>query len=472
MWTTKSFKKDLDEKFVSSVSDPGAAPEVARRYEREFWEAMDKLGVTRPDTVLRVSEYMYDIIEFVSRLLETRMAYVSGDGSVYFDTEAYVAEGRFEYGTSFTGRCSDDIAASAPRNTTTNDGSHKKTPRDFALWKAYRPEDGSFVWETPWGRGRPGWHVECSAMARAAYGDHLDVHSGGVDLRFPHHENEIAQTNAHNACCRTCPRNGNTQYRWVDHFIHTGHLEIDGCKMSKSLKNFVTVDAGLRSGLFTARQLRILFLLHPWQSPMKFCSASVEEAKSREASLVNFCHKVRSERALRKNEHGGTMSMGMSTKEDQADLMATRDKVHARLCDNIDTKGVMDVLSTLVRRANARMQNATDIADEKCDPPPLDYLEGCRDIVTTTLETFGVEISDERHQQGTDTTVSLVDILAHFRNRLRLQAAEYRKMHKRGEQALSPLRVCDDLFRLTDKIREKVSVAGGVHLQDRNGFSG
>lgn len=158
--------------------------------------------------------------------------------------------------------------------TTTEQQSEKRSPNDFALWK--KSKAGEPAWESPWGRGRPGWHIECSAMASAICGPTLDIHTGGVDLKFPHHDNEIAQSEAYF-----------NESEWVKYFLHSGHLTIAGCKMSKSLKNFVTIQDALSQ--YTARQLRFAFLLHSWKDTLDYSSNTMEIAIQFEKCLnVSF----------------------------------------------------------------------------------------------------------------------------------------------------------------------------------------
>ncbi|OTF75692.1 cysteine-tRNA ligase, cytoplasmic-like protein, partial [Euroglyphus maynei] len=132
----------------------------------------------------------------------------------------------------------------------------KRNANDFALWKNSKP--GEPWWPSPWGQGRPGWHIECSVMASSIIGEQMDIHSGGVDLRFPHHDNEMAQSEAYY----------NTGRSWVNYFLHSGHLTISGCKMSKSLKNFITIKEALKKT--TSRQLRLVFLLHSWKDTLDY----------------------------------------------------------------------------------------------------------------------------------------------------------------------------------------------------------
>ena len=155
-------------------------------------------------------------------------------------------------------------------------GTDKKSANDFALWKNSKPGEPS--WDSPWGKGRPGWHIECSVMASAILGESIDIHTGGVDLKFPHHDNELAQAEAYF-----------DNDHWIRYFLHSGHLTIAGCKMSKSLKNFITIQEVLKT--YTARQLRLMFLLHSWPATLDYSPLTMELATSYERT-VNVSHFV------------------------------------------------------------------------------------------------------------------------------------------------------------------------------------
>merc|ERR1739844_342131 len=149
----------------------------------------------------------------------------------------------------------------------------KRSDNDFALWKMSKPGEPS--WPSPWGKGRPGWHIECSAMASCILGESIDIHTGGCDLKFPHHDNELAQSEAYF---------GNDN--WIRYFLHSGHLTIAGCKMSKSLKNFITIQEVLQK--HTARQLRLAFLLHSWKDTLDYSDNTMDLAKSYEKTVNEF----------------------------------------------------------------------------------------------------------------------------------------------------------------------------------------
>ena len=219
--------ESLDKRHGSSVTDESIFRAHAARYEADFFQDMEALGCRPPDVLTRVSEYIPEIVQFVERIVGNGMAY-SSNGSVYFDTRSFTDQGHTYGKLKPWAVGSALLAAEGESNFET---SEKRTATDFALWKASKP--GEPAWDSPWGKGRPGWHIECSAMASSIIGSKMDIHSGGEDLRFPHHDNELAQSEAyyhHEGCCQ-----------WVNYFLHSGHLEIEGLKMSKSLKNFITI---------------------------------------------------------------------------------------------------------------------------------------------------------------------------------------------------------------------------------------
>lgn len=155
-------------------------------------------------------------------------------------------------------------------STTADKLSEKKSVIDFALWKSSKA--GEPWWDSPWGKGRPGWHIECSVMASAICGESLDIHTGGVDLKFPHHDNELAQAEAYF-----------NNSHWVRYFLHSGHLTIAGCKMSKSLKNFITIQDALKKN--SSRQLRLAFLLHSWKDTLDYSDNTMNMAVQYEKFL-------------------------------------------------------------------------------------------------------------------------------------------------------------------------------------------
>ena len=232
--------------------------EVPHRLLRAF-------GVEEPNYLTRVTEYIPEIVKYIETIIGNGFAY-EGKGSVYFDIKQY--ETRFKYGK--LKRMKEAETEDAEVNEL-----GKKNKDDFALWKAAKP--GEPFWSSPWGDGRPGWHIECSAMAGAILGRQMDIHSGGIDLIFPHHENELAQSEAHN-----------NEPDWVKYFIHVGHLHINKLKMSKKLKNFITIKQILEN--VSPRVVKLYFFLHRYDVVLNYDpeAGSLHEAEGKDKRFKNF----------------------------------------------------------------------------------------------------------------------------------------------------------------------------------------
>eukprot|EP00493_Phyllostaurus_siculus_P025531 UN25875 len=246
----------IDSEKKATVTDHSIFRAHAERFEIEFWEDMRTLNVRDPDVVTRVTEYVEDIIKYCKQIIDNGYGYVS-NGSVYFDSAAFSKTHDY---AKLEPKSAGDQAKLDEGEGDMDETSERKRPSDFALWK--KSKAGEPMWESEWGMGRPGWHIECSAMCSDVHGEVLDIHTGGEDLKFPHHDNEIAQCEAYYS------RDGHVCKQWCNYFFHVGHLNIDGLKMSKSLKNFFSIREILDE--FTPRQIRILFSLQPWYSKMNF----------------------------------------------------------------------------------------------------------------------------------------------------------------------------------------------------------
>ena len=245
---------DVDDKIINRAKEESlTAPEVSEKYIKEYFDDAEALNVLKADVHPKVSEHIPEIIDFVQTLIDKGYAY-EADGDVYYSTRKFP-----EYG-KLSGQNIDDLESGARIAV----GEVKKDPLDFALWKA-RKEESEIAWESPWGMGRPGWHIECSTMAKKHLGETIDIHGGGQDLQFPHHENEIAQSEA----CNGAP--------FARYWMHNGYITVDGKKMSKSLNNFFTV-RDIRK-LYSGDVIRFFLLSGHYRSPINFSDTLMEQAK-------------------------------------------------------------------------------------------------------------------------------------------------------------------------------------------------
>lgn len=336
----------LDKKFGSSVTDPNIFKKLPAFWENKFNQDMDRLNVLPPNVTTRVSEYVPEIIDFVDRIIANGYAYSTTDGSVYFDTIAFENAPNHDYAKLQPwNKGSMDLINDGEGSLSLGE-STKKSATDFALWKASKP--GEPAWDSKWGPGRPGWHIECSVMASDILGEVIDIHSGGVDLCFPHHDNELAQSEA-------CFNN----QQWINYFMHNGHLHIQGQKMSKSLKNFITVEEALQT--FTPRQLRLAFAIGYWDKPIDFKDALISEVKAYESTFSKFFTTVRALNSDYKHSvsEGVHISKKLSDVEKSLlqELTTAQTEVHSAFCDNLATPDVVRALSDLVSKANMYIQS-------------------------------------------------------------------------------------------------------------------
>lgn len=252
---------------------------LTQRFETRFMEDVRSLNCLDPDEVTRVTEYGPQIVDFVKKIQDNKFGYGTSDGSVYFDIEAFEAANNNYARLEPWNRNDEDLLADGEGALSGKlSKSEKRSKADFALWKSSKPGEPS--WPSPWGEGRPGWHIECSAMASDKLGSQIDIHSGGIDLAFPHHDNELAQSEAY------WHKEGQQHsHQWVNYFLHMGHLSIQGSKMSKSLKNFTTIREALSNGEWTPRGLRIVFLLGNWHDGIEITEALTKEASAWEDKI-------------------------------------------------------------------------------------------------------------------------------------------------------------------------------------------
>ena len=246
---------DIDDKIIKRASENGEPIEVlTERFIRFMHEDADALGVRRPDDEPRATRHIGAIIAMIEKLIARGFAYVAANGDVYYRVRKFPGYGQL------SGKSLDDLQVGARVEA----DEAKDDPLDFALWKAAKP--GEPYWDSPWGRGRPGWHIECSAMSTCCLGNHFDIHGGGLDLQFPHHENEIAQSE------------GATGEKFVNLWMHNGFVRVNEEKMSKSLGNFFTIREVLK--LYDPEVVRYFLLASHYRSPLNYSDESLEQAKS------------------------------------------------------------------------------------------------------------------------------------------------------------------------------------------------
>lgn len=250
---------DVDDKTIKkSGGDKTRFSELIRTYEEKFWQNITELNILRPNVVTRATNYIDKIVAFIEDLIDRGYAYKTSDGSVYFSINKFGNYGllaRLDAG---------GLKSGARVN---QDEYDKENPTDFALWKAWDESDGEIFWETKLGKGRPGWSIECSTMAQDILGDSIDIHTGGIDLIFPHHENEIAQSEAR------------TGKKFVNFWLHNEHLLVDGKKMSKSLGNYYVLGDLVKKG-FDLRAFRHLCLSAQYRDKLNFTFESLNASQA------------------------------------------------------------------------------------------------------------------------------------------------------------------------------------------------
>ena len=355
---------DIDDKIIQRATEDGlcttttrGVSAVARRYEKAFMRDMDALGVLRPDAILRVTEHMDEIAAYIETLVRNNKAYETDDG-VYFDTDV-AGESYGKFGVKAGDQLQQQQVVvegggggeEVPPPSSSSNASQKRHWRDFALWK--KAKAGEPSWESPWGAGRPGWHIECSAMTHATFGTHLDIHSGGIDLKFPHHTNEVAQCEAHNGC-----------EGWVKFWLHTGHLYIKGSKMSKSLKNFISIKEylGGEYSAHPATDLRLFFIAHKYHSSLHFSPERIHEAGALREKITSFFANVDATAARIDDDDDDNDGDGkkdghhcrpcVRSRALGSALSQARGDVHLALANDFDTPEALRVLVRLMSEAS------------------------------------------------------------------------------------------------------------------------
>ena len=321
---------DIDDKIIDRAHKQQVEPALlAQRFIDEFYVDMDKLGVLRPDQEPRATGHVAEMITLIQELMDKDMAYaVAGD--VYFRVERFPEYGRL------SGRSLDDMQAGARVEVNTS----KENPMDFVLWKGAKP--GEPQWDSPWGPGRPGWHIECSAMSRKYLGDVFDIHGGGKDLIFPHHENEIAQS---------CAASGKD---FAKMWMHHGFVTIRDEKMSKSLGNFLTIREILQK--YDAEVLRLFIFSAHYRSPIDFNENALQDAQS---GLERMYHCL--ERIAALPQQGAELA-GIISPEEAAHVTALQSRFQEAMDNDFNTAQAIGYLFEAVKQLNQLVERLPEQA--------------------------------------------------------------------------------------------------------------
>ena len=309
---------DIDDKIIARANENDETiTELTERFIESMNEDSDALGVIRPDHEPKATEHVDDIIAMIKTLIEKGKAYAAENGDVYYDVSSFE-----EYG-KLSGKNVEDLRSG--ERVAVDEA--KDDPLDFVLWKAVKPEEPS--WDSPWGAGRPGWHIECSAMSTCQLGNNFDIHGGGRDLQFPHHENEIAQSE------------GATGEQFANLWMHNGFVRVDDEKMSKSLGNFFTIREVLAR--YQAEVIRYFILTSHYRSPLNYSDEHLDNAKSALTRLYTALRGVEAEEVVDGGEY--------------------EQRFRAAMDDDFNTPIALSVLFDLTRDLNANKEN-TEKASE------------------------------------------------------------------------------------------------------------
>jgi len=325
---------DVDDKTIKGSKEEGIPlREFTRRYEKAFLEDLKALNIQIPDFMPRATEHIKEMTELIGKLYRNGYAYRAEDGSTYYSISKFKDYGKL------SGIKRAELKAGA---RVKSDEYAKEQAEDFALWKAWTPEDGNVFWETEYGKGRPGWHIECSAMSSKYLGETFDIHTGGIDLIFPHHENEIAQSEGANG------------KKFVNYWLHCEHLIVEGRKMSKSLGNFYTLRDITAKG-YGPISLRYLLLSTHYRSQLNFTFDGLKAAAEAVERLNNLLWNLR-------------QASGDGSGEAEKLIVECEDEFRKSLENDLDIAGALESLFSTVRELNRLLSDGKISKEEanKC----------------------------------------------------------------------------------------------------------
>jgi cysteinyl-tRNA synthetase len=475
---------DVDDKIIKRARESDENwLDLARRYEAEFLEDLDTLNVRPPTAITRVTEHIDDIVAYISTIEEKGLAYSANDG-VYFDTSSF---GNW-YGKLGPEMYDIEKSEGAQASTDAASTSGKRHERDFALWKLAK--EGEPFWPSPWGDGRPGWHIECSAMTHSMFGPSLSLHTGGIDLAFPHHCNEIAQCEAHNGV-----------EGWCSAFAHTGHLHIDGLKMSKSLKNFITIREYLEQYDVTdqpnewtcssAQSFRLFCLMHKYSSTVHFGQDRIRDSRNVFSRFARFKKSV----GEMSNRPQAPKRWTSADRDLHAEFYARKREIRTALATDFDTGAALTHLQvrflahtqnhgSLISHFRSDMQRLVSM----CNPHVSAIIDGgdsssvssvalvheIADYVFSMLDLFGLDLKANGSALIVENAVgseqyagtAVLDEIAGFRSKVRRAALDSKHITSEAEAGeKKPNDLANTLLQYCDELRAQMEQQG-VQLHD------
>lgn len=410
---------DVDDKIINKSIEEGiSASEVSEKYIKCFFEDINRLNILESVKRPKVTENMAEIIEIIQKLIDNGFAYEK-DGDVYFEVKKYK-----DYG-----KLSNQKIEELELGARIDVSEIKKNPMDFALWKKKKKEGEPF-WESPWGQGRPGWHIECSAMAKKYLGNTFDIHGGGQDLVFPHHENEIAQSK--------CAYHGN----FANYWLHNGFIQINGDKMSKSLGNFFLLREILEK--FSGNAVRLFILSTHYRKPINFSFENMEDTKKALQNIVKSMNKFEAIIGKYKNEKTAEITnLDFSQKIDEFDK-----KFEDAMDEDMNTPQALATIFDQIRETNKFISVNKDELSKIYSEIEKSYESLKRKIGNV----FGIEIemensAKEEDGENMELTKKLIELLIKLRSEARSEKN----------------------FKLSDEIRDELKVLGVEIKDNRDG---